>query len=122
MSTLATPRPGTYLESTTTRNRYVTVVETPQYLRPVPGMFVVEWANTGQMAFAMLTGNDRGYDRWCKRPTAVLFAIDTVADFGRDDDGEPVMALWGDPGEKRPLGTWFVMDRECSLNAREVTL
>lgn len=105
-----TPRPGSYLESTTDRRRYVTVVEAPQYLRPAPGMFVVEWANTGVMAFALLTGNDRDYDRWCKRPTAVLFDIDTVA----DEDG----VLWGDPGARKPNGTWFVTDRECSLYPR----
>lgn len=96
------PRPGTYLEATGLIGRYVTVIETPQELRPIDGMFVVEWSNTGQRAFAMLTGNSRNYDRHCRRPTAVLFDIDTVVDEG---------AIWGDPGAAK-RGTWFVGDRQ----------
>jgi hypothetical protein len=101
-TTTTLPRPGTYLEATDKSGRYVTVREMPQYMRPTPGMFLVEWSHTGCMAFAILTGKSRTYDRWCRRPTAVLFDIDTVA----DDDG----VLWGDPGARKPL-TWYECDR-----------
>lgn len=83
------------------------VIPTPQYLRPAPGMFVVESENTGYMTFARLTGDTRRF--WgIACPTIKRFTINTVA----DPDG----SIWGDPGEPIP-GTFAIRPENAPRRA-----
>jgi hypothetical protein len=102
-----TVKTGTYLEACDNRRKHVKVIDTPQELLPLPGMFVVQYEYTGLRMFARLTGRTRIMYGYLPMPTVEVYAVDTVVAENITDGS---FALWGIPGE-RITGTFCTSDR-----------